>query len=117
MRSESCGRDTRTIGRATFDSTQPRSRTRASRLPGSFDPFTPGHLNVVDRARGLFDEVVVLVAVNSSKHPGADEEQRAVAVRAILPVGWASVTVAAWSGLTSTYCRRHDVGGDRPRRA
>ncbi|MEV1143581.1 pantetheine-phosphate adenylyltransferase [Micromonospora sp. NPDC049799] len=78
--------------------------------PGSFDPFTPGHLNVVSRARGLFDEVVVLVAVNSTKHPGTDEEARAAAVRAILPVGWTSVTVAAWSGLTSTYCRRHEVG-------
>ncbi|MEU1687718.1 pantetheine-phosphate adenylyltransferase [Micromonospora sp. NPDC005707] len=78
--------------------------------PGSFDPFTPGHLDVVNRARNLFDEVVVLVAVNSSKHPGTDEEQRAAAVRAILPVDWTSVTVAAWSGLTSTYCRRHEVG-------
>ncbi|SCF09523.1 Phosphopantetheine adenylyltransferase [Micromonospora purpureochromogenes] len=78
--------------------------------PGSFDPFTPGHLNVVNRARDLFDEVVVLVAVNSIKHPGTDEEERAAAVRAILPVEWTSVTVAAWSGLTSTYCRRHDVG-------
>ncbi|RLK26186.1 phosphopantetheine adenylyltransferase [Micromonospora sp. M71_S20] len=78
--------------------------------PGSFDPFTPGHLDVVNRARGLFDEVVVLVAVNSTKQPSADEEERAAAVRAILPVGWTSVTVAAWSGLTSAYCRRHDVG-------
>lgn len=65
---------------------------------------------MVNRARGLFDEVVVLVAVNSSKHPGADEEQRAAAVRAILPVEWTSVSVAAWSGLTSAYCRRHEVG-------
>ncbi|MBM7492108.1 pantetheine-phosphate adenylyltransferase [Micromonospora luteifusca] len=66
-------------------------------------------MNVVNRARDLFDEVVVLVAVNSVKHPGTDEEERAAAVRAILPVAWTSVTVAAWSGLTSTYCRRHEV--------
>ncbi|MFC5922771.1 pantetheine-phosphate adenylyltransferase [Micromonospora vulcania] len=78
--------------------------------PGSFDPFTPGHLNVVERARDLFDEVVVLVAVNSSKRPGVGEEERAAAVRAILPVEWTSVTVVAWSGLTATYCRRHDAG-------
>ncbi|MEW2378759.1 pantetheine-phosphate adenylyltransferase [Micromonospora sp. NPDC047812] len=86
-----------------------RVRVRAV-YPGSFDPFTPGHLNVVSRARDLFDEVVVLVAVNSTKQPSADEEARAAAVRAMLPVGWTSVTVAAWSGLTSAYCRRHDVG-------
>jgi pantetheine-phosphate adenylyltransferase len=78
--------------------------------PGSFDPFTAGHLNVVNRARTLFDEVVVLVAVNGAKHPGTDEEERAAAVRALLPVEWTSVTVAAWRGLTSTYCRRHEIG-------
>ncbi|SBT39154.1 pantetheine-phosphate adenylyltransferase [Micromonospora auratinigra] len=78
--------------------------------PGSFDPFTPGHLDVLGRARELFDEVVVLVAVNGSKRPSADEAQRAAAVRAALPAGWTSVTVAAWRGLTATYCRRHEVG-------
>ncbi|CCH19116.1 Phosphopantetheine adenylyltransferase [Micromonospora lupini str. Lupac 08] len=89
--------------------TDGRTRIRAV-YPGSFDPFTPGHANVVNRARRIFDEVVVLVAVNSSKHPGLGEEDRAVAVRAILPADWTSVTVAAWSGLTSTYCRHHDIG-------
>lgn len=78
--------------------------------PGSFDPFTPGHLNVVNRARDLFDEVVVLVAVNAAKHPGANEGERAATVRAVLPVEWTSVTVTAWSGLTSDFCRRHDIG-------
>ncbi|SIR84268.1 Phosphopantetheine adenylyltransferase [Micromonospora avicenniae] len=89
--------------------TPDRVRVRAV-YPGTFDPFTSGHLNVVDRARDLFDEVVVLVAVNSNKHPGADEEERAAAVRASLPIEWTSVTVAAWSGLTSTYCHRNEVG-------
>ncbi|WP_328342692.1 pantetheine-phosphate adenylyltransferase [Micromonospora sp. NBC_00421] len=78
--------------------------------PGSFDPFTPGHLDVVDRARALFDEVVVLVAMNSSKNPDVDEGERAAAVRAGLPAGWSSVTVVAWRGLTSAYCLGHGVG-------
>ncbi|MBQ1047677.1 pantetheine-phosphate adenylyltransferase [Micromonospora sp. C51] len=77
--------------------------------PGSFHPFTAGHVNVVRRARDLFDEVVVLVAVNSDKRPDVGEEERAAAVRAALPVEWTSVTVVAWSGLTSEYCRSHDV--------
>ncbi|MCZ7438704.1 pantetheine-phosphate adenylyltransferase [Micromonospora sp. WMMC241] len=77
--------------------------------PGSFDPFTPGHLDVVDRARGIFDEVVVLVAVNGDKHPDADEKKRAAAVRAVLPPDWTTVTVAAWRGLTAAYCRDHDA--------
>ncbi|GAA3763718.1 pantetheine-phosphate adenylyltransferase [Micromonospora maritima] len=75
--------------------------------PGSFDPFTAGHLDVVRRARHLFDEVVVLVAVNSAKHPGRDTEERACEVRAALPSSWTSVTVAAWRGLTAIWCRRH----------
>ncbi|GAB3837570.1 pantetheine-phosphate adenylyltransferase [Micromonospora andamanensis] len=78
--------------------------------PGSFDPFTAGHLNVVGRARALFDDVVVLVAVNSGKHPDVDEQERAALVRAALPVEWTSVTVVAWRGLTATYCRRHRIG-------
>ncbi|GHJ17182.1 pantetheine-phosphate adenylyltransferase [Micromonospora sp. AKA38] len=78
--------------------------------PGTFDPVTPGHLDVVDRARGLFDEVVVLVAVNGDKQPGTGEEQRAAAVRTALPAGWTTVTVAAWRGLTADYCRRHGAG-------
>ncbi|MFE0526132.1 pantetheine-phosphate adenylyltransferase [Micromonospora parva] len=89
--------------------TSDRVRVRAV-YPGSFDPFTPGHVNVVDRARALFDEVVVLVAVNSIKQPGSDEEERAAAVRAVLPAEWTSVTVAAWSGLTAAYCRLHEGG-------
>lgn len=78
--------------------------------PGSFDPFTAGHLNVVDRARHLFDEVVVLVAVNGAKHPRADAAERAAAVRAVLPADWTTVTVVAWSGLTAAWCRHHEVG-------
>ena len=44
--------------------------------PGSFDPITLGHLDVVRRARSLFDEVVVAVAVNSSKSALLDADTR-----------------------------------------
>ena len=96
-------------GRSPAEDQSHRLRVRAA-YPGSFDPFTPGHLNVVDRARRLFDEIVVLVAVNPAKHPGAAEEERAAAVRAVLPPDWTTVTVAAWSGLTATFCRQNGVG-------
>lgn len=96
-------------GPGSLARTPGRVRVRAV-YPGTFDPFTPGHLNVVDRARHLFDEVVVLVAVNGMKHPGTDEQERAAAVRAILPADWTTVTVVAWRGLTSTYCLHHEVG-------
>jgi pantetheine-phosphate adenylyltransferase len=77
---------------------------RRAVYPGTFDPFTAGHRDVVDRARRLFDHVTVLVAVNGDKCPAQAGEARAEAVREALPADWTSVTVAAWSGLTVGYC-------------
>jgi len=83
---------------------------RAAVYPGTFDPFTPGHLDVVDRARHLFDQVTVLVAVNDSKRPAQAAAARAGDIRAVLPADWENVTVAAWRGLTVDYCHRHGCG-------
>jgi pantetheine-phosphate adenylyltransferase len=76
-------------------------------FPGTFDPVTPGHLDIADRARRLFDELIVLVAVNGDKQPTREHETRAEAVRAALPGGWDNVTVCAWRGLTADFCHRH----------
>jgi pantetheine-phosphate adenylyltransferase len=75
--------------------------------PGTFDPFTPGHLDVVERSRRMFDQVTVLVAVNDAKQPSRSTAARAGEIRGLVPVGWANVVVAAWHGLTVEYCRRH----------
>jgi pantetheine-phosphate adenylyltransferase len=75
--------------------------------PGTFDPFTEGHRDVVDRVRRLFDQVVVLVAVNPDKRPSGTADNRAARVRAALPGDWSNVAVVAWSGLTADYCRLH----------
>jgi pantetheine-phosphate adenylyltransferase len=74
--------------------------------PGTFDPFTDGHRDLVDRARRLFAHVTVLVAVNEGKRPTRTGEQRALDIRATLPADWTNVTVVAWSGLTVAYCRQ-----------
>ena len=49
---------------------------RRAIYPGSFDPVTNGHLDVIDRARKLFDEVIVAVAHNDQKHPLFTLEER-----------------------------------------
>ena len=49
---------------------------RRAIYPGSFDPVTNGHLDVIERARKLFDEVVVAVANNNEKQPLFSLEQR-----------------------------------------
>lgn len=78
--------------------------------PGTFDPFTAGHVDVVDRIRHLFDRVTVLVAVNADKRPTATQDQRLAALRGSLPDGWTNVTVTAWAGLTAEFCHEHGAG-------
>jgi pantetheine-phosphate adenylyltransferase len=78
--------------------------------PGTFDPFTAGHRDVVDRVRRLFGQVIVLVAVNPDKPPGATVDNRAAAVRRVLPEDWSNVVVDAWAGLTADDCRIHRAG-------
>lgn len=78
--------------------------------PGTFDPLTAGHLDVIERARHLFARVTVLVAVNGGKRPGRGAAERAALVRREVPAGWGNVAVAAGDGLTVAFCRAHGAG-------
>ena len=77
--------------------------------PGTFDPFTPGHADIVARARDVFDRVTILMAVNSAKIATATLAEKAERVRAALPSDWTTVDVDVCATLTATYCREHDV--------
>lgn len=72
--------------------------------PGSFDPFTLGHLDVVRRARSLFDEVVVGVARNSFKSALLDGATRVELARSAL-AGLDGVRVAEVEGLLADFVR------------
>ncbi|GIJ79094.1 pantetheine-phosphate adenylyltransferase [Micromonospora phaseoli] len=74
--------------------------------PGTFDPFTPGHRDLVARARVMFDRIIVLLAVNADKQPTAEATARAARVRDTMPAAWANVEVDTWTGLTTAYCLR-----------
>jgi pantetheine-phosphate adenylyltransferase len=78
--------------------------------PGTFSPITPGHLDIIERARRLFAKVTVLVAVNADKQPVDTPSERAARLRRELPASWDNVSVAAWTGLTAAFCRQHDAG-------
>ncbi len=78
---------------------------RVAIYPGSFDPPTLGHLDVVERATKLFDEVIVAVGVNSSKDPLLTADQRIDALRKSI-VGLPDVWVDKFSGLLVDYARR-----------
>ena len=51
--------------------------------PGSFDPVTSGHLNIIRRAAAIFEKLIVCVMVNSAKHPMFDREERVELIRRV----------------------------------
>lgn len=71
--------------------------------PGSFDPPTLGHLNLVTRAAGVFDEVVVAVAESTSKRYVFSTEERVALWKKILPPGTKNVKIDTFSGLLVDY--------------
>ncbi len=73
--------------------------------PGSFDPLTHGHLDVVDRAALIFDRVIIAVLENPSKHPLFSIEQRVQMIRDSLGAR-SNVEVSTFHGLTIDFARR-----------
>jgi pantetheine-phosphate adenylyltransferase len=76
---------------------------------GTFDPFTNGHLDIVTRACGIFDQVIILVAVSPNKKPFMSTEQR-VAVLKKLFAHEPKVSVDSWTGLIVEYARQKNIG-------
>ncbi|MBI3715135.1 MAG: pantetheine-phosphate adenylyltransferase [Betaproteobacteria bacterium] len=77
--------------------------------PGTFDPLTKGHEDLVARAAKLFDEVIVAVAHSQPKRPFFTLEERIGLAREILqPYG--NVKVLGFSGLLSDFLTQHDAG-------
>jgi pantetheine-phosphate adenylyltransferase len=72
--------------------------------PGSFDPVTRGHLDVIGRASALVDEVVVAVGANASKRHWFTPDER-VAMLEEACAGWPGVRVALFDGLLVDFCR------------
>jgi pantetheine-phosphate adenylyltransferase len=77
--------------------------------PGTFDPITFGHIDVINRAAELFSKVIVLVAKNASKSPLFTMEERLAMVRDVLR-GKKGVTVDCFDGLLVDYARKHKAG-------
>ena len=82
---------------------------RRAACPGSFDPVTHGHLDVIGRAARLFDEVVVAVGVNPSKSRLFSPEERLDMLRRACG-DWDNVRVAGFTGLLTDFCAAEGVG-------
>ena len=74
--------------------------------PGTFDPITNGHQDLVRRAAGIFDQVIVAIAANSNKTPMFSLEKRVDLARRVLS-DLSNVTVQGYSGLTVEFARQH----------
>ena len=77
-------------------------------FPGSFDPFTIGHANLVDRAQRLFDEVIVAVGYNEQKYGWLPVEERVRALREYYN-GNPKVRVESYTGLTVDFAQAQEA--------
>lgn len=76
--------------------------------PGTFDPITNGHHDLVRRAAGVFDRVVVAVAASPGKQTMFDLDERIELAKAVLG-SLGNVTVSGYQGLTVDYAKQHDL--------
>jgi len=77
--------------------------------PGSFDPPTNGHVDVIERASRYFDQVVVAVIANPSKHPLFSLEERSDMLRDAL-THVENVEITSFDGLLVDFAKDHDLG-------
>ena len=92
-------------------SSHPNGSVRATRraiCPGSFDPVTNGHLDIIGRAAALYDELVVAVFVNQSKSSLFTVEERC-ALLAETTARYGNVRIASFQGLVVDYCKANDI--------
>src|SRR2546423_12368382 len=86
-----------------------RSRPmRRAVCPGSYDPPTNGHVDIIERASGLFDQVVVAVLINKNKQGLFTVDERMEMLREVsahLP----NVRIDSWHGLLVQYCQQNDI--------
>ena len=89
---------------------------RTALFPGSFDPFTAGHLNILRRALTMFDNVVIAIGVNQDKRGFYSNDQKKSIIRQAT-AGLKNVEIIEYDGLTIDVCRnlgiRHIVRGVR----
>ncbi|MBO4760305.1 MAG: pantetheine-phosphate adenylyltransferase [Bacteroidales bacterium] len=82
--------------------------TRKALFPGSFDPFTAGHLNILRRALTMFDEIVIAVGVNQDKRGFFSMDQRMDIIRQAVR-GMKGIEIIKYDKLTIDTCREHGI--------
>jgi pantetheine-phosphate adenylyltransferase len=81
---------------------------RRAACPGSFDPVTNGHIDIISRASTLFDEVVVAVGINQAKKRLFTPEER-IGMLTEACAGFSNVRIDSFDGLLTDFCREQDA--------
>ena len=76
--------------------------------PGSFDPPTDGHINIIDRGLRIFDKIVVAVAINRSKKAVFDPEERVAMLKELLK-DKKEIEIDSFEGLLVDYCQKKKI--------
>jgi pantetheine-phosphate adenylyltransferase, bacterial len=94
--------------------TPPHDRERSGAFrtavyPGTFDPITNGHIDIIERGLHLFDRIIVTVAVNVQKTPLFTLEERCAMIRECFKHAGTQVEVGFTDGLIVDYALRHNA--------
>ena len=77
--------------------------------PGTFDPVTNGHLDIIERSSKLFGSVVVAILVNPQKEAFFSSEERSELLRQSIPAGLSNVSVDVFEGLLVDYAKKKEA--------
>ena len=104
-------KDNKSMGKDFGVTPPPRGRGRGKGpvlFPGSFDPFTLGHADIVKRALGLFDSVLIAVGYNEQKSSWMPVEERVATIKKLY-ADEPRVSVESYTGLTADFAVAHGV--------
>lgn len=87
---------------------QPNKPLRRALFPGSFDPLTLGHCDIINRGVTLFDEIIVAIGINSNKKYMFSLEERKTFIEETF-AHEPKVTVVTYQGLTVDFCKEREV--------
>jgi pantetheine-phosphate adenylyltransferase len=84
-------------------------KTTIAIYPGTFDPITMGHLDIVDRALNLFDKVIIAVAINPGKTPLFTLEERLAMIKKCFPEDYSRIEADTVTGLLVDYALKREA--------
>lgn len=84
------------------------SETRIAVFPGSFDPITLGHVDIINRALPLFDKIIIAIGVNDAKKYMWSLEERSKILKHVF-TGNPKLEIASYTGLTADFCKEQQA--------